>query len=79
MEKSDACAGEGLRMWISFKTWIWEGAMSARARGSDRRFRRFKNCSASRLHSTIPPTKLLTPVAVLATDESQVRFLSVCT
>ncbi len=31
MEKSDACAREGLRMWISFGTWIWEGAMRARA------------------------------------------------
>jgi hypothetical protein len=37
----------------------------ARARGSDRRFRRFKNCSASHSHAVIPPTKLLPPVAVL--------------
>ncbi len=41
------------------------GRGDARARGSDRRFRRFKNCSASRSHAAIPPTKLFPPVAVL--------------
>jgi hypothetical protein len=47
---------------------IWDvdlGMGDARARGSDRRFRSFKNCSATRSHAAIPPTKLFPPVAVL--------------